>query len=612
MNHLAHISLINDSPYRIDEELCAELHDIANSRRLNAVFQPILDMRQTRIVGYEGLIRGPAGSALQFPTELFSMARRCGMVAEIEYLSRRIVLESFARLQLPGKVFLNVSPDILLHQGSKTGETLKYIEQIGLLPSQVIIEITENTPTMDYRLMRDATRHYRNMGFEIAIDDLGEGFSGLRLWSEIRPNYVKIDKHFIQNIHLDPVKLQFVRSIQEIAEKSGARVIAEGIETRAELMAIRDLGIAYGQGYQIARPNVDPMRHVPHDIELSLASSENVHAHVLQHRATVEKLLKRAPHVAPTCSNEEVFGIFEQNADVYSIPVIVDGMPVGLISRYTMVDGFARPFRRELYGRRSCEMMMDPSPLVVEKSVSLQNLSDLILHSQPHHLSVGFIITDNGRYAGMGSGHDLLRLITQMQINAARYANPLTLLPGNVPISAHIDSLLQEKAAFIICYCDLDNFKAFNDVYGYHQGDEAILLTGRLLAEICGPHDFLGHVGGDDFIILFRNAHWEQRCETLLSRITETFPQLYSENDRLRGGIETEDRHGEKRFHPFISLSIGAVTVDRAHFHTHYEVSAAAAMAKKQAKKIQGNSLFVERRNSPHPMQAESITFQSA
>lgn len=123
----------------------------------------------------------------------------------------------------------------------------------------MIIELTESQPTYDYELLKKAVDHYRAMGFEIAIDDLGEGFSSLRLWSELRPAYVKIDMHFIQGINLDEVKLQFVRSIQQIAEATGTLVIAEGIETQTELLVIRDLGIACGQGYRISRPvNLPP------------------------------------------------------------------------------------------------------------------------------------------------------------------------------------------------------------------------------------------------------------------------------------------------------------------------------------------------------------------
>lgn len=596
MDIIAKNILVKEPTLRSSEALCLHLYDIVRASQLTAVFQPILDMQHAKVIGYEGLIRGPVNSVLHSPIELFRVARACGMATEVEYLSRRIVLESFARQALSGKIFLNVSPDILLQPDSKTGETLKYLEELGLQPCQVVIELTENAQALDYQLLRDATQHYRNMGFEIAIDDLGEGFSGLRLWSEIRPEYIKVDKHFIHNIHLDPVKMQFARSIQEIAAKSGAQVIAEGIETQDELMAIRDLGIAYGQGYHIARPNASPFQEIPEEISKSLMRVDISRENILQNRATVEKLLKFIPAVEPTCNNEDVFKMFDKNSELFAIPVVIDGRPVGLIGRNMMINDYARPYRRELYGRRPCEMMMDKSAIIVDQMVSLQDLSDLILKSDPRHLSVGFIITDNGQYRGMGSGHDLLRIISQMQINAARYANPLTLLPGNVPISEQIDSLLQSGTSFIACYCDLDNFKPFNDVYGFKKGDEVIQLTGRLLTEACGPYDFLGHIGGDDFIVLFQSEHWENRCHEFLSKIGDTFPSFYSDTDRQRGAIETEDRQGDRRFHPILSISIGALVVEPDLYQSHHEVAAACVNAKKQAKKVAGNNLFIERR----------------
>ncbi|MCX7627552.1 MAG: GGDEF domain-containing protein [Methylophilaceae bacterium] len=585
----------------LSESAHAHLCDIVQNRQLSALFQPIIDLHEAKIIGFEGLIRGPVSSPLHSPLSLFEAARSCGMITEVEYLSRWIVLASFARLKLSGKVFLNISPDVLQH-GAKSGETLQYIKELGLHPHQVIIEITESTPTLDYPLMRDATRHYRGMGFEIAIDDLGEGFSGLRLWSELRPNYVKIDKHFIQGMNRDAVKLQFVRSIQEIANKASARIIAEGIETHDDLMVVRDLGIAYGQGYYIARPDAEPVQELSPELVQSLKRNELPRAGLLQQRTTVEKLLRIVPTVTPSACNEEVFQLFENDSNLYSVPVVLEGRPVGLISRYTMIDGFARPFRRELYGRRQCVMMMDPHPLIVEKTTNLRELSEIILQNEPHHLAAGFIIVENGRYVGIGSGHDLLRLVTQMQIDAARYANPLTLLPGNVPIYEQIDSLLQTETPFVACYCDLDHFKAYNDVYGYKKGDEVIQETARHLQQLCGPYDFLGHIGGDDFIVLFQSEHWEGRCRALLSSLGEVFRKFYNDADRQRGGIETEDRQGERRFHPIISLSMGAVLIQPRQFHTHHEVASAATLAKKEAKKTPGNSLFIERRGYHGPI----------
>ncbi|MEG2032849.1 MAG: EAL domain-containing protein, partial [Janthinobacterium sp.] len=236
------------------------LHEILASRKLSALFQPIIHMQSGDIIGYEGLIRGPSDSPLHAPMNLFKVARAHGLTLEVEHLCRQVVLERFAELKLPGKLFLNVSPECLLLRNARHGETLEYIEHIGINPDRVIIELTENQPTYDYELMREAVLHYRNMGFQIAIDDLGEGFSSLRLWSELRPEYVKIDMHFIQGINNDPVKLQFVRSIQEIAEKSGTLVIAEGIELVEELAVLSDMGVDLVQGYLLCRPQEAPPR----------------------------------------------------------------------------------------------------------------------------------------------------------------------------------------------------------------------------------------------------------------------------------------------------------------------------------------------------------------
>ena len=581
----------------IVDDIANRLCDILDNRRLSAVFQPIIDMKTAEIIGHEGLIRGPADSPLHAPMKLFNTARQYGMVAELEYLARREVLQSFFNLNGTGKVFLNISPDVFMSKDSRVGETLKYIEEIGLIPQQVVIELTENSPTTDYQLLREATHYYRAMGFEIAIDDLGEGFSGLRMWSELRPDYVKIDQHFIQGINNDPLKLQFVRSIQEIANKSGARIIAEGIESEQELLTIRDVGIAFGQGYHITRPQNQPTTQIPPHIKQTLVTKTVCQNHTLNQRITVERLLKQTPHVSPELSNDAVLHQFELHPEIHSIPVVKNGLPIGIISRYNITSQFSRQYYRELYGKSACEMIMDNKPVIIEKFASLHDLSDLMLQSDPQYLSIGFIVTENGVYAGMGSGHDLLRLFTQMQISAARYANPLTLLPGNVPINEHIDVLLQEKVPFVTCYFDLDFFKPFNDVHGYKKGDDVIQLLGKLLKENCSKDlDFIGHIGGDDFIVLFKSQDWKERCNAVLERFTEIIKWFYSEEERNLGGMEVEDRQGNRTFQPLISISIGAVISSSERFNTSHDVSSAAAVAKKQAKKISGNSLFIERR----------------
>ncbi|MQA37219.1 EAL domain-containing protein [Rugamonas sp. FT29W] len=581
----------------------AHLYDILARRQLSALFQPIVHMQTGEIIAYEGLIRGPSDSPLHAPMNLFKVARANGLTVEVEHLCRRVVLERFAELDLPGKLFLNVSPECLLQRDARHGETLEYIHQIGINPDRVIIELTENQPTYDYELMREAVLHYRTMGFQIAIDDLGEGFSSLRLWSELRPEYVKIDMHFIQGINHDPVKLQFVRSIQEIADKSDTLVIAEGIETQAELLVLRDVGVAFGQGYHLGRPHAQPARAAPAEVVKALARN-GVAVYPQRagdkHGASIYKLLHQVDAVPSSMNNNEVYEIFVKQPKLLIIPVVDDGVPLGLISRFDMIDHFARPYQRELYGKKSCKQFMDANALIADKDTSLQDLSFRMVQADAHHLFNGFIITDQGRYLGMGTGHDLMREITQMQINAARYANPLTQLPGNVPINEHIDRLLESGSRFWVCYVDLDHFKPFNDVYGYRRGDDVIQLTGKLLSEHSdADRDFIGHIGGDDFMILFQSEDWEARCRAILDEFSRHVLDFYSIDDRDRGGYLSEDRQGKKVFYSLMSLSIGAIRVEPHQYYTHHQIATAAAESKKQAKKIHGNSLFMDRRQQP-------------
>lgn len=590
-------------PLRLaEEQAMTPLREIIEQRRLNALFQPIIDLKSGEFLGFEGLIRGPADSPLHSPVNLFGAAEQQGLQVEVEMLSRQTVLEAFARQNLPGFLFLNVSPETLTNPSFRNGRTLEFLQQIGLDPGRVIIEITENQPTFDFEGMRSALLHYRAMGFQIAIDDLGEGFSSLRLWSELRPEFIKIDMHFVQGVDHDPVKLQFLKSIQHIAESCDTKVIAEGVETAAELRVVKDIGIALGQGYFISRPSPTPPLLASTETSRIINSSNIAvfpEAALLNRSQTrAHKLLTYVEPVQPETLIDLLFQRFYANSALHIIPVVRNGIPLGLINRYHFLDRYAKPFQRELHGKKPCAEIIRGDPLLVERNMPISELSHFLAEADSRHFAEGFIITENGRYIGVASGQDLLRELTQMQLEAARYANPLTLLPGNVPINEHIDRLLQAETPFFACYCDLDHFKPFNDTYSYRKGDEMIQLTGRILSWACDPKlDFIGHIGGDDFILLMQSRDWHARCEQALRSFEQAASLMFREEHLIDGGYSSEGRDGTIKFHPLTSLSIGATQAAPGQFQSHHDVSAAMSEAKKMAKKMVGNSLFVEQRN---------------
>ncbi|HSX72192.1 MAG TPA: EAL domain-containing protein, partial [Pseudomonas sp.] len=241
------------------EQLSA-LDSILAHGDLHSLFQPIISLSERRVLGYEALTRGPSNSSLHAPIALFSVARNAGRLSELELAARKCAFGRFRDQQLDGKLFLNVSPESLLEASHQPGRTLRLLQEFGISPDRVVIELTEQAPIEDFELLDTALHHYRAMGFSIALDDLGAGYSSLRLWSELRPDYVKIDRHFIDGIHQDAVKREFVDSILKMAKASRAQVIAEGIELAEELSTLIEMGVDLVQGYLLCRPQEQPPR----------------------------------------------------------------------------------------------------------------------------------------------------------------------------------------------------------------------------------------------------------------------------------------------------------------------------------------------------------------
>ncbi len=592
----------------MDDE-ASELQRIIDEGLLFPVFQPIIDFRVRAIFGYEALIRGPVDSPLRYPDTLFAAAKRLGKSLDLEQACREASLRAFAGQRLAGRLFLNVTPGCLLDPRMMNGQTRALLAELGIPPNRIVIELTENQQITDMPGIQEALLHYRGRGFQIAIDDLGEGFANLRMWSELRPEFVKIDKHFVQGIADDRIKYHFVRAMQDLAEICNASLVAEGIERIEDFACIRDMGIACGQGYFIARPEAQPLRFLSQSVvsalaqqRLSLSPAGTLNGKM----PTARTLLKPIEPIQRGASNASVIDRFEADPQLDVLPVVDGRQPVGMINRHSMIDRFARPFRKELFGRKSCELFMDMAPLVVDQNATLQELAMMLSLAPRHYLLDGFIVTDEGGYLGVGSSHDLMATITEMQISAARYANPLTQLPGNVPINEHIDRMLAAGHSFVAAYVDIDNFKPYNDTFGYRRGDDVIQTLGHLLCEVSDARlDFVGHIGGDDFLVIFQSNDWEARCWQLVNAFAESVDAALSHEEKARGGYMTENRRGEMTFQRLPTLSVGAVRIGPGECESHREVAAAASVAKKQAKKrakeggaMQNGSVFVERRRA--------------
>ncbi len=568
-----------------------ELSKILDGKQLTPHFQPIVSLSQKKIMGYEALIRGPSDSPLHSPFNLFDTAERFDLSTKLEYICREVTIRRYASLNIKEKLFINVSPSVLLQPDFKKGETLKLLDQFGVDPRFVVIELTEHQPTDDFQLMYEAVTHYRKMGFEIAIDDLGAGYSGLRLWSELLPEYVKIDMHFIQGIHNDPVKLNFVRSIQNIASSLNCNVIAEGIESEDEFKAVEQLGITHAQGYYFARPTATPVEKVDKSLFINSNPPNQFNATKAAHIA------KFIMPVSAETAISDVMTLFHGNSDLTILPLVDNNVATGIIFRdHFLFKLFSSRYGIELYGKKPIKSFIEKTPLSFDQNTPIELVSKQLTSTMRNDQA--FIITNDGEYIGIGTILKLLEEITRQQIHNAKHANPLTLLPGSVPINEQIDHLLASKIPFSFGYFDLDHFKPFNDVYGYSAGDDIIKAVANTLTQhIPAESGRVGHIGGDDFIVIFMGNDWLKCCENILESFKNTVPGYYTDEDIKTGGIHTENRAGEKCFFPLISLSVGLVdAVSTSQCQSHVDIADLASEAKKQAKKIEGNSFFINHR----------------
>lgn len=563
-------------------------------------YRPVADLAGGGILGHLASIHGPPDRLLCSASRLFDVARGLRKTPDLYRQYFLSAADRFVGSHGQGFMLLPLwdGPGEL---GEVCAEILADATARLALPAERVIVVHAGVGMLDGGAVDRAlaaAHEFRRLGFKIAAGAAACPRSEKLLWSVLGPEFAVIELGELEGSDPNLIRISGHAELVATIAEMGRRVIALGIDSQALLRVLQEMPVAGVAGAFIGRPVAVPCRTLAAAAHKAIAEKlAEPAAEQRGGRHVLEMMLQTVPPVAPETPADDVFAIFERTPDLRAIAVVNDRIPMGLIVRYEMVDKMARPYRHELYGRKPCTRFMDEEPLTVDVRLPLSELAEILVGAHPRHLISGFIITEAGRYLGIGSVQDLVREVTSMQMEAARYANPLTRLPGNVPTNQTIDHLLAARDPFAVAYCDLDHFKPFNDVYGYVRGDDVIRLTARILCEACDPErDFVGHLGGDDFVLVFRSEDWQARCERALRMFGEEILGFFSRDDVERGGYVTENRKGQMEFHALTSLSIGVAELKSAAFRSHLEVSVVAAEVKKRAKAMKGNSLYVNQR----------------
>jgi EAL domain-containing protein (putative c-di-GMP-specific phosphodiesterase class I) len=240
--------------------LVERLKALLSARKLRAVFQPIVGVESGEVLGYEALIRGPAGHELEMPDELFAVAREGDLVLELESLCIETVFSSLPRAARGKRLFVNASARLLTHSVFLDDRNLA---EMGRAHADVVLELSEKEVVFNYPAFRDVVGRLRAAGFGFAIDDAGSGYSGLESIVQLRPEYVKVAHTLVSGLDEDRIKREIVGSLSALGKRIDAELIAEGIETPGELESLRGLGVPWGQGFLLGRPAARPVAMRP-------------------------------------------------------------------------------------------------------------------------------------------------------------------------------------------------------------------------------------------------------------------------------------------------------------------------------------------------------------
>jgi EAL domain-containing protein (putative c-di-GMP-specific phosphodiesterase class I)/GGDEF domain-containing protein len=549
------------------EEL-SELLDMLVNRRLNVQFQAIVHLNSGQVFGYEALMRVPQSGVLRRPGALISAADRARLVSWVDIACQEICFTRASQTGIKAHLFLNMDAEGLdfVHETDRT--LADRAAESHISPRQIVLELTERQTVEDFPRLVHYIEELRGQGFKIAIDDAGAGYSSLHTIAELRPDFVKIDRSLVRSIENSGTRRALLSTLNKYAMQIGAAMIAEGIETRDELSVVMEIGVTYGQGYLLSRPN-DGFRSLRREIRDLLAE------HVARRRLRlgtspfpVGKAARIGLSFPPETPIETIANKFYKNPDIESVVILAEERIEGLVMRERLEQALAAdPDCRS----RPVSTLMDCQPLIVDSETSLEQVAKQVTYRRGMRFHHDVIVADNGIYAGVLPVRALLETITDLKVNRASHVHPVTGLPDRIAFEQEANLRLSQGQPTVLLYGDIRHFRAFTNVYGIAHSDEALLKAARALENALAQHphsdQFLAQGDYDHFYLLLAPEQAETVCREIVRRFDQAARDVYTAEQSRQGYMETTDAHGQLRRYPIFCLRLGGVSNRRQPIH---------------------------------------------
>jgi len=536
--------------------------------KLDYAFQPIIHSHSGKIFAVEALIRNVHKvDYIGTIQNLFDLAFEEDILYEIDLLLREKAIKKFSNINIENlRLFYNLDNRIIYNKTFAPGNTSKILAKYNLSKNTICFELSEKGTHIEQNALSTMLQAYKKSNYQIAIDDFGIGVSGLKLLYFSEADIIKLDRFFITNIDTDSKKKLFCSSIVDMAHTMGMKVIAEGVETEHEFYTCKEIGVDFIQGFLVQKPTtkIDEIKPLYKDIEKLIREDQRNEISTVIDQEYIQ-------FIEPLNVNTSLHGLFlyfKENPNNTFVPIIdeFDNL-LGVIYEIDIKKISYSQYGLSLAKNNNMSSTLKKyvkKVLSVESSWGIDKTLNRFNHNKKD--TSGIFITHADKYKGFIDLKSLLTLSHKRNVEIASNQNPLTKLPGNQQIENFIHENLTNKDRHTthMLYFDFNDFKPFNDYYGFRQGDRAILIFAELIQKKYPNDAFIAHIGGDDFFIGMKNYSFEQVFEltnNVLIEFKDTVKNLYNKTDKKNGYITTFDRFNVKRNFNLLSTACALIEI---------------------------------------------------
>lgn len=518
---------------------------------LRFAFQPVVNLATGGVAALETLVRPEAG-------DILAEARRD---PELDGRLAVMAFRAAARQERLVPLHINVFAATLADLGGLT-PLHDAVRGAGRLPWEVTLDIVPPYTHVPQRALLDALSALRGQGFRISADGIGEGDVPLRLLTDIAPDLVKLDASLLD-------RPAAVRAMRTLCEHLGALLAVEGVETERQHAEALSAGAQLAQGELFAPPARIPT------VDVYVPPRFPDTTPVPRSGPTVREFVRPAALLPVTASASQVRALLTGSPDVSGV-LLMDqsGAPVRSVHRSRFLLSMSGRYGHALYADRPAFKLGDPPRTVGVDATAWEVLNVVAVGGRDRTSDDVAVVDHRGRCVGVVRLADLVRALAETRVEEAAGLNPLTRLPGSDAITGEVDRRIAGGRGFTLSWLDIDHFKQVNDGAGFAAGDELIRSVGRTLQQATAGHTRVGHIGGDDFLVLADEEGLGPLAAAVLSAPWSA------------GGRP-------------VTLSLATVVCQPGSVADHRQAAACLAPLKKAAKELSGASWVLARAGLP-------------